>query len=394
MFGGMSAEHDVSILTGLQIVDAFDSTKYDLLPVYLAQDGIWYVGSELLNRKNYPLNEQTIAKLDTVQLRLGKGFEHQKTSRFSLVSTQKSWLRQPDIYEFDAIMPSFHGTLGEDGTMQGLFEVAGMPYAGFRVLGAAAYMNKAFSKKIFQQLNLPCLEAIIINRPIQNDFIDFKALIKNYEFKYPLCCKPCNLGSSIGVSQAKNEEELIAGLAKIFKLDHSAVIEPFVPNLVEYNVSVTSVFGQTRTSAIERPVKKQDLLDFKDKYLSSSEIASKLDIPMHGMAGAIRDLNPSELSSKEEALIRDCAVKVFEAVEGKGVIRVDFLCNSQTREIWINEVNTFPGSLSCYLWEAAEPKVLFSDLLDKMMDEAFAIADRQQRVVDPNLANASVFKKK
>ena len=394
MFGGMSAEHDVSILTGLQIIDSFDTTKYDVFPLYIAQDGSWYTGKALLNRKNYPLDDKTIKSLDKVQLRLGKGFEHQKTNRFAFVSTKHSLFSCPKIYEFDAVMPSFHGTLGEDGTMQGLLEVAGIPYAGFRVLGASVYMDKSFSKKIFKQLKLPCLEEVIIKRPDNKGFIDFKPLLKGYDLKYPLCCKPCNLGSSIGVSKANNEEELIAGLANVFKLDNAAVVEPFVANLVEYNVSVTSVFGETKTSAIERPVKKQDLLDFKDKYLSSTEIANKLDIPSQGMAGAIRDINPSELSKAEETLIRDCAIKAFEAVGGKGVIRVDFLCDNETREIYINEVNSFPGSLSCYLWESASPKVLFSDLLDKMMIEAFVIAGEQTRVVDPSLANSSVFKKK
>ncbi|MGD9639456.1 MAG: hypothetical protein AB7U85_10470 [Alphaproteobacteria bacterium] len=394
MFGGMSAEHDVSILTGLQIIDSFDSTKYDVFPLYIAQDGNWFTGKALLNRKNYPLDNSTIALLDKVQLRLGNGFENKKTSRFSFVSTKNPLFGCPKIYEFDAVMPAFHGTLGEDGSIQGMFELAGIPYAGFRVLGAAVYMDKAFSKKVFSEQGLPYLKTIIVNRPKNEGFIDFKALLKNYDIKYPVCCKPCNLGSSVGVSKASNEEELIAGLAAVFKLDNTALVEPFVTNLVEYNVSVTSVFGETTTSAIEKPMKKEAFLDFKDKYLSSTEIASKLDIPSEGMAGAIRDLNPQELSKDEEKLIRDCAVKAFDAVGGKGVVRVDFLCDGDTREIYINEVNTFPGSLSCYLWEAASPKVIFSDILDKMMIEAFALSKEQTKIVDPSLANSSVFKKK
>ncbi len=392
MFGGQSAEHDVSVLTGIQICEAIDRTKYDVLPVYLEQTGCWYAGDALLNRRNYPLMDQTKKQLNRIQLNIGQEAEKTDTGRsaFSVIGEKGLLGRKTKTLEFDIAIPSVHGTQGEDGALQGLYEMAGIPYIGCRVLGAACFMDKWFSKAIFKSLEIPVLEADLIERPDAEDFYNVKDLIKGRN-SYPVIAKPRNLGSSVGVTRADTAEELAGALATIFKLDSGAVIEPFVPNLVEYNVAVSSAFGKTRVSAIERPYHEKELLAFKDKYLAGGDMDTKLSTPTEGMASATREINPKNLKPAQKKLIEQCAIKAFDAVDGRGTARIDFLCNGKTGEIWLNEVNTFPGSLSYFLWEAASPKVSFTDLMTAFIEEGFEIHANQNRVVDPRAANANIF---
>lgn len=393
-FGGSSVEHDVSILTGLQIIEAIDSTKYNVLPVYVSPDGGWYVGDALLDRKNYPLNEQTKKKLDRVQFSIGSNSREEVPGlRRPMLTSVGGFGFRTKTYGFDIAIPSIHGTSGEDGALQGLFEFAGVPYVGARILAASFCMNKRIAKRIFRSLNIPTLDSVSLLRSDWMSHADVTELRKRLgTIGFPCCVKPCNLGSSVAVKRAGNFEDFEAHVLNIFQLDNEAIIEPLVPNLTEYNIAVTRAFGGTQTSAIERPVSAAELLDFKDKYLAQGGLDTKLAIPFsEGMASATRVINPPELGLEQAERIASWAKQVFEVIDGRGTSRVDYLCNGATGEIWMNELNTFPGSLAYYLWQAADPPVPFTDLLTALIKEGLDEHRNQRRSTDPMQGGATIF---
>lgn len=390
-FGGPSCEHDVSVLTGLQALEAIDPTKYNAFPVYVALDGRWYVGDALRQRKNYMLSAKTLETLDTVTLQIGANTLGDQPK---LVSTQlKGFLkRTPNEYPFDAVIPAFHGTGGEDGAFQGILRWQGIPFLGCDILPAALFMNKKVSKSIFLAAQLPTLPYVAISRGQDLDQISTHVS----HLGFPLCVKPCNLGSSVGVSKAHNTDELKAAVLKVFKIDHTAMIEPFVEDLVEYNIGVTRAFGETRVSAIERPARKAQVLDFKDKYLSGGSGSNKFGgNKFHnsgenaGMDTAVRTLHPDELGDTRRNIIIHTAKTLAEIADLQGTVRLDFLAQTSSENIWVNELNTLPGSFSYFLWEAAEPKVRFPDLLNQLLKEAFERPPLG--VFDPAQAGTAIF---
>jgi D-alanine-D-alanine ligase len=202
---------------------------------------------------------------------------------------------------------------------------------------------------------------------------------------FPCIVKPAHLGSSIGVGKADNVEEVRALLPTIFRLDRQAVIEPFVPNLAEYNLAVARIGGTVRTSAIEKPKRAEELLDFRQKYMSGDDGkagGSKNAGASQGMLSLTREINPS-LPAEMEAKLRRWAVAAFEAVDGTGAPRIDFYCNEATGEVWLNEVNPCPGSFGYFLWEAADPPLGFTALLSFLIEEAMARHRESQLPDDP-----------
>ncbi|MEN8236015.1 MAG: D-alanine--D-alanine ligase [Pseudomonadota bacterium] len=376
-FGGQSPEHDVSIVTGLQVLHAIDQTRYAPFPVYIAPNGTWLVGDALANRCNYWLNAKTKATLTPVTLDFsntrgrGRLLPHHK-------SIFQSMFQRPQPIDFDIALPAMHGLYGEDGNLQGCFEIAHLPYAGPRTHDAAIFMNKATTKRLLQQLDIPALAYTVIQRPQEGLLLKPDALKQvAKDITFPACVKPNHLGSSIGVAKVTSAEELNAVLPAIFKYDSQAIVEPFVDNLVEYNVAIRrTTTGEIITSAIEQPKSSAELLDFKEKYLSGgadklgNKIGSKTSANQSGgMASLTRIVNP-KISSKMQANIRQWSTTLYQAVEATGAPRVDFLCNQKTGELWLNEVNPFPGSVGYYLWEAAPQPILFTQLLNELLDEA------------------------
>ncbi|MGE3784955.1 MAG: D-alanine--D-alanine ligase, partial [Alphaproteobacteria bacterium] len=261
-----------------------------------------------------------------------------------------------------------------DGQIQGLFETANLPYAGMRTLASAVFMDKVATKRLLRGSDIPLLPYAVVARSAGGlpSAESLTPLLSNIGF--PCIVKPAHLGSSIGVGKADNIEDVRALLPAIFRLDPQAVIEPFVPNLVEYNLAVTRLGGQTRTSAIEQPKRAEELLDFRQKYLSGGDGKSgtKGDTPAsEGMLSLTRDINPKLPQGLENSL-RRWAVEAFEAVSGTGAPRIDFYCNEATGETWLNEVNPIPGSFAYFLWEAADPPLGFTALLSGLLDEAIA----------------------
>jgi D-alanine-D-alanine ligase len=394
LFGGRSPEHDVSVVTGLQALQAIDQERFDAFPVYIATDGNWFIGEALRRRSIYLPRGSTLAQLDSVSLDVCPNVEGHGRLLFR---QKRGVLRTPSPIEFDVALLAFHGLFGEDGRIQGLLEMANVPYTGMRPLASSICMDKIATKRVLWGTGIHLLPSTVIRRPSSGFLPSAVELEKQLppDMSFPAIVKPVHLGSSIGVAKASNIEELRATLPSIFKLDTEALTEPFVQNLAEYNVAVRMVDGVPCTSAIERPKPVEELLDFKAKYLSAKEGKTAGKTPgehSQGMLSLTRDINPN-LPAAFESRIRQWAQACFTAVNGTGAPRIDFLSDEKTGELWLNEVNPCPGSLGFFLWEAAERPLLFTNFLSFLIDEAFSLQRTIQLPQDPTLADARLFRR-
>ena len=377
-FGGRSPEHDVSVITGLQALKALDQERFVAFPVYIDPRGRWMVGEKLGERRNYLPDARTEGELTEVSLALGP------SGRGALTPKRSGLFGRRAASEFDVALLAFHGLGGEDGQMQGLLELANLPYTGMRTLASAVFMDKVATKLLLRGLDIPLLPYAVVMRgdgglPPADRLASMLAGIG-----FPCIVKPVHLGSSIGVGKADNVDDVRALLPAIFRLDSQALIEPFIPHLVEYNLAVARFDGAPRTSAIERPKRAEELLDFRQKYLSggNGKRVKGDGGDSQGMLSLTRDINPKLPVGMEENL-RRWAVGAFEAIDGTGAPRVDFYCNEATGEVWLNEVNPCPGSFAYFLWEAADPPLGFTALLSHLLDEALARHRLSQLPDDP-----------
>lgn len=390
-FGGASPEHDVSIVTGLQAFSAIDTSNYEPFPVYIDTTGTWLVGDFLLKHENFIPSDETKKMLTSVSLNIssqGKGI---------LVEQSSSFFKKPKTFEFDIALLALHGGAGENGSIQGVFETYGVAYTGMRVMASSIAMDKMLTKKILSDSKIPTLPCTNIPKPSNRLLLnetELENICKNLTF--PCCVKPRYLGSSIGVAKVENADELNSVLPNIFKYDSHAIVEPFVENMVEYNVSLRrDENNNILTSAIELPKCNDELLDFKNKYCSAD--GGKTGIknsapPSEGMLSLTREINP-KINKDDEANIRSWATQAYNIIEGQGAPRIDFISNSKTGEIWLNEINSLPGSLGYFLWEAASESILFTELLSHLIEEGLSIHDATFSSSDPVPVDARIFKR-
>jgi D-alanine-D-alanine ligase len=397
-FGGRSPEHDVSVVSGLQVLSAIDGSHYDAFPVYITTDGEWLVGDALRERAHYMISDETRKKLDAVNLQVSRDVG--RARKGVLVSQKSGLLGGAKTYEFDVAMPCFHGLYGEDGQIQGLFEMADIPYTGMRTMASSLLMDKGASKAIMKSRDIPVLPYVILKRPEQGYLIDREQLEDMLgDLSFPCIIKPSHLGSSIGVAKVETVDDINAVLPTIFEYDDAAIVEPFVEHLIEYNVAVSKAFaddfGGVQISAVERPKGTDELLDFKQKYLSGGDNKTGTKTPgaiSQGMLSLTRELNPN-LGDDMQGKIKSWAIHLFNAIDGTGAPRIDFIGNSKTGEIWMNEVNPCPGSFGYFLWEALPDPVLFSDFLSGLIEEAVKENQKRRMPRDPVPADARLFKR-
>lgn len=375
LFGGRSVEHEISVISALQLMLAIDTTRYEITPVYIAPDGVWYTGKQLLERTFYKRVPAALSDLQEVTLlpRPGiGGLTKVRRTSTSFLDALKNHLND-EVLPVDCFLPVFHGQYGEDGCMQGLFELAGIPYTGSNVTSSAVTMNKYICKMYLQAHGIPVLPALVILRDDAREGIsEVSRWVAEQEgfSAFPLFVKPCNLGSSIGVSRVSSEEELPAALAKVFKYDTAALIEPCVTQIMEVNVSVRAVEGHVQASVVEIPVSQSGVLSYEEKYLRDG---GKKSGPSQGMASLTRVIDPQDLDSS----IRDSVIKfgeyAFSLLGCSGVARLDFIVDLSSGKVYFNELNPFPGSCSFYLWAKSHPRVLYTKLIDDMIETAFSV---------------------
>ncbi len=352
-FGGRSVEHEVSIISAVQAMNALDREKYNVIPVYITKDAEMYTGAMLFFIENYRNMQYLLNVCSPVSIvRDGANvvMKHLNNRLFS---------RRKDVI-LDVALPIVHGTNCEDGAIAGYFELLGLPYVGCDIISAAVGMDKAIYKDVLNSAGLPvldCLKFTSREYSMEKDSIINKIMS---EFSLPVIIKPVNLGSSVGISKADTKEELIDAIDLATKFSDLVLAERAVENLREINCSVVGDRDECEASVLEEPVMHDKILSYKDKYEGNEK--SK------GMASLSRKI-PADLDEATTEKIRKLSCDIFRALGCNGVVRIDYLMDSKTGEVFANEINTIPGSLSFYLWDATGVK--YSCLLDKLIDLAF-----------------------
>ena len=360
-FGGVSPEHEVSVLTAIQAISALEGSAYNCIPLYITKSGRWLTGEKLLDLSNYK-------ELKTLE-------NHSVSCAFVKDETGKTFLKEqegggffskPKSLPVYAVLCAFHGSEGENGSFQGVCEMMNIPYTGSGVLGSSLGMNKVKAKLVAAANGIQVTKAVnFYESDWEKEQQDIITVAEEYH--YPLIVKPVSLGSSIGVAIANTREELIDSVETAFRYDEHLLIEEAVNPLMEINCSVMGTPDDCKPSVCEKPLGKTETLSFEDKY-QSGEGAEK------GMASADRVI-PADISDELTKKIQRMATKTFAALGASGLARLDFLVNANTKEVYFNEINTIPGSFSFYLWEKSG--LQFSELLNELI--AIALKQHQAK---------------
>lgn len=354
MFGSRSCEHEVSIISAVQLMRTADRQTYDVIPIYISKTGEWFTGDPLFDIATYTPFDENRKGIRRVQLDLTAG------SRALISREQGKGLfakeQQVIVARLDCVIPVFHGLHGEDGTVQGLLELCNIPYASSGVGASAVGMDKVYMKLFFQGCGFPVLPGRWFLRAdweknpeeVMND------IEKN--LPYPVFVKPASLGSSIGVTRANDRASLKEALELAFEFDRKTLVEKGLCEPLELNCSVLGYDGEAEASEIEMPISGGDLLTFMDKYGSNST---------KGMASLKRVL-PAPIEPELKERIQKLSVDIFKAMDCKGVVRIDYMFDAPSQELYITEINTIPGSLAFYLWEACG--LPYTKLIDRMVE--------------------------
>lgn len=369
LFGGRSVEHEISVISALQLILAIDPADFEITPVYIAPNGAWYTGNELLERSFYTKIPAALSKVQEVTLlpKPGVGGLLKIGTRGS--TARELFTKTTDIIPIDVFLPVFHGQYGEDGCLQGLFEMADVPYTGSDFTASALTMNKYLCKRYLGAHGIPVLPALVVRRSDaradMTSVVEWVTCQEGFS-RFPLFVKPCNLGSSIGVSRVKDASELPAALAKVFKFDTIALVEPCVSDIMEINVSIREA-TQIEASVVEIPVSSTGVLSYEEKYLRPG---GKKSGPSQGMASLTRIIDPQDLDREIKERVIELGKKSFELLGCSGVARLDFIVDLAKGELYFNELNAFPGSCAFYLWARSHPRVLYTQLISDMIATA------------------------
>lgn len=350
-FGGISPEHEVSVLTAMQVMSALEDSPYKPIPLYISKSGRWFTGEMLSDLKNY----EDLGKLTSSATPCY--FTIQQDGQAVLKTSPSGLLARAETIPVYAVLPAFHGAAGENGSFQGICEVYNMPYAGSGVMASAVGMNKVVAKELCRAAGIPVVDDIHFTETKwveQRDDI----LRQIADLGKSAVVKPVHLGSSIGVEIVKSEEEAETAIETAFRYDAHLMVEQAVSPLIEINCSVMGTPESNRVSVCERPKGREELLSFADKYQQEDGDAAK------GMASADREI-PADISPKLAETIQAYSKQVFSTLEASGLARLDFLVNEETEDVYFNEINTIPGSFSFYLWK--EHDIGFDALLGELI---------------------------
>lgn len=363
VFGGKSVEHEVSVITGLQIIENIDKEQFEPIPLYITKEGQWLTGDCLKDIETF--KKKDFKKAKNVYLSFNK-----KDKSQLLIEKNKP-------LKVDFIFPALHGTYGEDGTIQGVFELLDIPYAMANVGASTNGMDKVMMKKIFAYHNLPLVPYLWYYRDVLEKNIEEKIDEIEKKLGYPLIIKPSNLGSSIGITKAKDRKQLKQSLEVAMQYDSKIIVEKAIVKIREINCSVIGYHDELEVSVCEEPIAFDNILSFEDKYIRSNSKGK----------GFSRKI-PADIKEDIKQKIEQYAIESFKAIDCSGVARIDFILEDNEK-IYVNEINTIPGSISFYLWQ---PKGLsFKDLISKILK----IAERAYNEKKKNMYNfdADLFNK-
>ena len=387
-FGGESCEHEISCITANQVLHALDSDKYEVIPVYIAKNRDLYTGDELFDLSNYYSLNELVSKLKKISLVKDGNKVYIKPVKSSLFEKKET---------IDVAFLAVHGTNGEDGTLQGFMEMMKLPYTSCDVLGSAIGQDKAIMKEIFAYEGIPMVDWTYF---YYDDYAKNEAsyLSRVAEIGYPVIIKPANLGSSIGIEIAHDEEEFKNKVKEVKEYDLKIVVEKLIQNLKEVNCSVMGSLFDAKASPIEEVLKGDEILSFEDKYVGNakgSKGAKGAKVPQKGSKGMATTKRkvPADLTDEATSYIKNVSLKVFKALNANGCVRIDFMIDRDTDKIYVNEINTIPGSLAFYLWN--EEGIDFSKECDILIENAlkrYRIKEKMTFSFDTNIL--STFRRK
>lgn len=347
IFGGKSVEHEISIISAIEAMGYADENKYKIVPIYIDKDNTWYTGEHLksiINFRDIDLVKRYAKKVALVKV--DKSFVLQKLGMF-----------KKNLCVIDIVVPIGHGAYLEDGSLQGYLNMLGVPYAGPSVLGAALGQDKVIQKELLSANNIPVVNYTWFYSYELSD----KKLVQERlsKLKFPVFIKPSSLGSSIGIEIAEDEKDFFKKVKNTMKYDKKILVEEKVNDVKEINISVLGNYKKVEVSEIEEINSNEDFYSFKEKYVNNFSKTQE------------KDNKTKPIISKEMIEdMKEYAINTFKALDGNGVARIDFLINDKTKKIYVNEINTIPGSLSSYLWKAKKKNQteLFDDLIAIAVD--------------------------
>ena len=356
LFGGRSGEHDISLMSARSVARAMNIDKYEVSLIGISKEGRWIGGEDPMQALSSGEEGPEAVLLAT---------PHRKMLMQLSSSSESGRFNLEDVGQLDVVFPVLHGTFGEDGSIQGLFELADIAYVGSGVVGSAACMDKAIFKAIMVSGGVPVLPFMLINRSSLE--VDADCVLARVEARlsYPVFVKPANLGSSVGISKANDADELLLGLFEASRWDRRIVVEQGI-NAREIEVSVLgNDYPQVSLAGEVQP--RREFYDYVAKYVSRD---TELVIP-------------AEISDDQMAKVQELANAAFKMVDCSGMARADFLLDQESGDLWLNELNTIPGftdiSMYAKLWEASG--VSYPDLIDNLIELALERkADRDKTV--------------
>lgn len=357
-FGGRSTEHEISVISASQAMSAINRDRYDVTPIYISKQGRWYTGDALLDVANYRDIPSLLARCTEVYMEPVYG-------DYNLYRKKKPLFGNPAVTRLDVVIPVLHGSNGEDGIFEGVLESIGIPFAGCNTLSSANGMDKITMKMILQASDVPVVPYVwFTDKQWFAQRAELLARIEN-EIGYPVIVKPANLGSSVGIGRAADRAALIEKIEDAERYSTRIIVEKMIENLQEINCSVLGDCDEYTTSVLEEPIKSGEILSYEDKYMGGTKGAK-------GMQASQKRI-PADLPDGETKRIQYLAGETFRVLGCHGVSRVDVIVDGDTREIYVNEINTIPGSLSFYLWEAT------GLTFDRLMDRLVALAVKRKR---------------
>ncbi len=360
VYGGVSPEHEVAVITALQVMNALKASGHSVMPVYISKEGNWFLG------KDDYLKPDTYKDLVKTE-RLGKRVIFSPDRNFGLLS--KGFLGFfPHELQPEVIFPVVHGKNGEDGTLQGLFELANIPYVGCGVTASGVKIDKYVAKKVAESLGIKVIKDVLVSKgePFGN----------TQGLRFPVFVKPIGLGSSIGLSKVDKKADLADAIEVAFCYDNRVMIEEAIDDPCEVNIAIIGN-DPYELSVTEQPVASGEVLSFDDKY--STEAGKS-----RGMASAKRYI-PAKVEQKIIKEVEENAVKFFHCIGGRGIARVDFLVDKKGT-VYFNEINTMPGSLAFYLWEktclpAGKANLPFPKLVSRLVDLSISDWEMKQELI-------------
>ena len=359
IFGGETVEHEVSIISAIQAMNKIDQEKYEIIPIYITKDREWYTGDMLKDIEFY--QDLSLIKRYTENVVL---YSHNG----SFVLQKKNGLFKKIVKELDIVFPIVHGTNVEDGVLQGYLQSIGIPFVGPNVYASVVGQDKAFMKDIWKNAGLPMTNYVwFYDADYKRDSEEVIKLVS--KLKYPVIVKPATTGSSVGINVCDNEEALIEAIDEALQYDQKIVVEEVVRNLKEVNIAVMGNYEHQKVSEIEEVLSCNKFLTFTDKYIGGGKgklKGAKGSVKTSkGMASANRKL-PADISKDLRSQVEEIAVKAFKTLGTSGNSRIDFLIDEKNNKVYVNEINSIPGSLAFYLWDAKD--IDFTSVLDEMIN--------------------------